>query len=162
MYTISQYNRLCLLLLNVHNLLVQWLCLPSLELQNSSLIRRTCHRPNKILWPHLSLPKLPLPLPQQFNQNNLNLITRKESTRTRMIPVSKVQWLWTRRYELVFIFISWDFAKLVEAEAIKLRRGQGVRLDSGRKDGSLGVVLDSPGSKTKTGSCWEGMACGEG
>jgi hypothetical protein len=63
---------------------------------------------------------------------------------------------------LVFIFISWDFAKLVEAEAVKLRRGQGIRLERRGKDGSLGVVLDSPGSEPKTGSCWQGMACGEG
>lgn len=62
----------------------------------------------------------------------------------------------------MFILISRDFAKLVEAEAVKLRRGRGSSLERGGKDGILGVVRDGPGSETETGSCWQGIACGEG
>lgn len=91
-----------------------------------------------------------LPSLQQFNQHHLDLVARKESSRTSMISMTEVQGFRGRGYVLVLVFVAGIFAKIVVAEAIELACGLGgwiLRWIEGRCSSR---TMDGPSCKSKS------------
>ncbi|KFY37387.1 hypothetical protein V495_07206, partial [Pseudogymnoascus sp. VKM F-4514 (FW-929)] len=109
--------------------------------------------------PGLATPEIPIP--EQLNQHNLNLIACKEPSGACVNSVSENQAVGSRRDELVAVLLAGHFAEFVEAEAVEdVGWGVGGRVVFRREGGGTGGAVDGLGGEGKAGIGGEGVAGG--
>ncbi len=77
------------------------------------------HVPHRLGVCMYSISHLKIPIPYKLDQIHLQLIARKETSRTSMISVAKSERVRSDGHKKMFVFISGHFAEVVEAKTIE-------------------------------------------
>ena len=100
-----------------------------------------------------------IPTLQQLNQDNLDLIARKESSRAGVISVTKIQRIWWSSDVLMFVLTAGNLAKIVISETIELVYGLGRGVVCWAEGRCGGRLVDRPACKSEASSFRQNVPC---